>query len=704
LRDSDLLYTIGVTHTLAYTSPLNKSELKATLNAAYALMRMWSGDKAPDQLVAWLPRRDGPLGSSNPRWSNPEGLGRVTFCQTRNRGPLVMAHELAHNLGRRHPNTPDACNARDSGTDWPYENATIQEYGFDPLANSGLGEVKNAKVISSVMSYCADPSAPEASVWVSPFTYRELFAGEMAPRAAVQGSGTAEDVLMVSGTIHRDGTGALRSVYRTESTYVPTTPQPGLEYCLEMQTGEGLVLQTHCFDVDFLDHFGDELVEETFFFLLPLAPGTQQLELKHDVTTLDIRSSSTHTPVVAVTSPTPGASWEGTQTIEWTTEDDDGDDVTSSLVYSHDDGASWVPLGVDVNQTSLEVDTERLPGGDEALIRIIASDGFNTTSVDVGPFAVARKGPRPVILSPEAGSTFAPGASVLLEGDGYDPEDGAVDDSAFSWFSDIDGALGTGAWLQTGPLSEGTHQITLMLVDSDGDQGTDSIILEISVSEAYLPLITRPGRSGWITVLEEGFEGSFPASWNVFDTGSGPGEYAWGKRNCQAFSGSYSGWAVGGGANGPGLACGADYPHNVKSWMIHGPFSLADATAADLSFKVRAHTEVQDDYVFWGASTNGTSFFGPKAWGNSQGWVQDGLDLTSVPGLGDVTGQSQVWIAFLFASDDATSFSEGAHVDDIVLRKYVPGMHAAGLPSGGGPDKDSNPMTKVSGTEVIGRP
>ncbi|MBC8447352.1 MAG: hypothetical protein H8D78_06345 [Chloroflexi bacterium] len=157
---------------------------------------------------------------------------------------------------------------------------------------------------------------------------------------------------------------------------------------------------------------------------------------------------------------------------------------------------------------------------------------------------------------------------------------------------------------------------------------------------------------------------------------SGYGEYAWGKRNCQVYGGSYSGWAVGGGRDGQSLACGSDYPDNVQSWMVYGPFSLADATAADLSFKVRVYAEAEHDWFFWGASTDGNSFRGPKAWGDSQGWREEGLDLTDAPGLGDLTGRPRVWIALIFSSNSSTHFAEGVHVDNIVLRKYVPGTGA----------------------------
>jgi hypothetical protein len=59
--------------------------------------------------------------------------------------------------------------------------------------------------------------------------------------------------------------------------------------------------------------------------------------------------------------------------------------------------------------------------------------------------------------------------------------------------------------------------------------------------------------------------------------------------------------------------------------------------------------------------------------GSTGGWVEKVFDLTAVDGLGDLTGESQVWIAFRFQSDGDTSEAEGAYLDDVVLWKTTAG-------------------------------
>jgi hypothetical protein len=176
---------------------------------------------------------------------------------------------------------------------------------------------------------------------------------------------------------------------------------------------------------------------------------------------------------------------------------------------------------------------------------------------------------------------------------------------------------------------------------------------------------------GWTTILNEDFEGPFPGDWIVFDNEPGSGEYFWAKRDCRAYGGRYSGWAVGGGADGSRLACGADYPDDAHAAMIYGPFSLADATAADWSFQLWLDSERGFDQLVYMVSTDGRSFSGPAISGDSNGWSAETLDLADVPQVGDLTGESQVWVALAFTTDSSINEPEGAHVDDIVIRKYV---------------------------------
>lgn len=197
-----------------------------------------------------------------------------------------------------------------------------------------------------------------------------------------------------------------------------------------------------------------------------------------------------------------------------------------------------------------------------------------------------------------------------------------------------------------------------------------------STARVYLPLVAGPAPTpdpgGWITLLQEGFETEPGPLWRFRDdNGADFGMYHWARRDCRAFTGSYSAWAVGGGADGALLPCNSAYPDNVASSMVYGPFSLADAQAATLRFKLRFDQMLPDDDFCWLAS-DGTTTAGRCLNAQPSGWTTLDLDLGDLdpgtPGV-SVLGKPQVWVGFRFTSDGAGHASEGPYVDDVVIRK-----------------------------------
>jgi hypothetical protein len=202
---------------------------------------------------------------------------------------------------------------------------------------------------------------------------------------------------------------------------------------------------------------------------------------------------SSNSPQVTVISPNGGETWsaDGTYTISWAGSDADGDSLTYSVLYSPD-GTNWVPLGTGITETQLFVNATELAGGSGAKVRVLASDGINTsTDESDGSFTVGHKGPQAFILSPEGDVTIMLGTPLLLQGYAYDLEDGALGQSALRWTSSLDGDLGTGSQVLV-ILSQGQHVITLTATDSDGNTATATARVNVSVgSKTYLPLILR---------------------------------------------------------------------------------------------------------------------------------------------------------------------------------------------------------------------
>ncbi|MCJ7498232.1 MAG: hypothetical protein MUO78_08880, partial [candidate division Zixibacteria bacterium] len=176
---------------------------------------------------------------------------------------------------------------------------------------------------------------------------------------------------------------------------------------------------------------------------------------------------------------------------------------------------------------------------------------------------------------------------------------------------------------------------------------------------------------GWVTIMNEDFEGYFPgAGWDVFDgNGYDYGEYYWDDDNFRPYEGSWSAWCARGGINGLDPEWN-NYPDNCDSWMVYGPFSLSDAVDAELLCYYWLKSEYCCDTFFYLASIDNIWYSGWSIRGNSGGFGYINFDLTDVSELGNLCGQPFVWIAFIFNSDESNT-DQGAFVDNIVLRKNI---------------------------------
>ena len=182
----------------------------------------------------------------------------------------------------------------------------------------------------------------------------------------------------------------------------------------------------------------------------------------------------------------------------------------------------------------------------------------------------------------------------------------------------------------------------------------------------------RPQREQSRTLTDlmyETFEGSFPADndWNRFNDGdSAP--YAWDDDNARANAGSWACWCADIAFDDADDLDPEDdnYPNNLDSWMIYGPFDLSTASEAYLMFDYWNLSEENFDEFSWMASTNGTNFSGYVTSGDSDGWQLEGIDFSDVPTLGNLLGEDEVYIAFIFESDGSVTY-EGAWVDEVEI-------------------------------------
>jgi hypothetical protein len=399
----------------------------------------------------------------------------------------VMAHEIGHNLGLRH--TCSAPCRNEGGCVNQHPEARLGVYGVD-LEEPGNPAYLDPDTHHDIMSYCRPR-------WVSDITYTALRgsygAGAASPED-VRASGYAQQEYLVAAGHIVDGLVTMTRPYYRLTFPVGTSDQPGQgRYALELQDASDAPLFTRHFDI-----LGDSIDPDEgmgyFREIVPWQVGTARIVIREGQAVLHVTHVSAHAPTVTLLSPSGGEYWPpySEQTVSWTGSDADGDPLRYVLMYSPDEGETWTPVATNLTGESYTVDVGRLAGSETALLRLIASDGVNTSQDDSDRiFTVEGKPPAAYVLYPLDNSVFRPGAPVVLEGTATDLEDGPLtDDALFAWSSSLEGELGVGRTLYFDDLLPGPHTITLAVSDSDGFVGRESVSIFIG-SRVYLPIALK---------------------------------------------------------------------------------------------------------------------------------------------------------------------------------------------------------------------
>ena len=399
----------------------------------------------------------------------------------------TAAHEIAHLFGRTHTNKiPDyPCPpAIDHGTDYPsiypdekiYSGQTLSdlnyEVGFDPISKRPISPYTH----HSIMSYCSP-------YWITPFTYLKM--GEMIDPPPPPPPGVAGEYWLISGFVD-DDVAYIEPIFRF-STVGPVEAGTG-SHRIELQDEAGNALYARHFTptVAHEQTTGDDeqaIGLSTFDELVPVQPMATKIVVINGVRQIiGEQTIGGAAPDVSLSFPVGGEQLEGGQTIRWTVDDSDSsvDSVIYWVQYSADGGSHWLTLAQDLQETSMTTDFDFLPGSsNNALIRILATDGINTGSATSSAFSVNKKDPMADILVPEEQRIFKSGEMIFFEGQGYDLDDGVLPKDTHVWSSSIDGDIGVGYEIAVNSLSEGQHIIKLTVTDSDGKIASDAITITI---------------------------------------------------------------------------------------------------------------------------------------------------------------------------------------------------------------------------------
>ena len=452
------------------------------------------------------------------------GIGAAGILDSDSGSTIV--HELGHNMGRRHapsdrdssgnvtdPNCGNPANEDGSypqyadhlGHDYP--RASIGDVGVNVPATScwpppcARDQVFHPHGTYDVMSYCRPR-------WMSLYTYTAMM--NHLPAKATDSTDAASPHLLVTGDLVGGDLQLTTPLWVLDSA--PQSPPDSADLTIELVDSSGHILvQQPLANVD--PFHADNPEDGRIHQLIPWDPATARVEVLRDDDVVASVDASDHPPEVTVTSPGAGDSWDTdgttTRTISWNAHDPDGDKLHAIVRFSPDNGATWTPLDVNITESSLEVDSASVAGTDSGVVEVRVTDGL-LTAVDQsdGTFHVAAKPPLPFVVQPAPLDLIPEGASLVLDGSAWDPEDGAVDPEQLSWSAAGD-SLGSGGHVVVDePLPCGPQDIVFNATDSQKSEGGTTVtVVSLSGCDKQLALVPAgahsPGAAGtsWVTDL-----------------------------------------------------------------------------------------------------------------------------------------------------------------------------------------------------------
>ena len=218
---------------------------------------------------------------------------------------------------------------------------------------------------------------------------------------------------------------------------------------------------------------------------------TQRVLRRHNGQELDRREQSPHAPAVEIQYPNGGEELDGPFEVRWRGSEADGDSLICTLQYNVDGGQSWTAAAIDLTEKQYAMDAAELAGTTVGKVRLLASDGLNTTADESdGLFSVPNKPPEAYITLPANGEASSVLDSVVFRGVAFDREDGPLADEALTWTSDQHGLLGTGDEALAPPFDPGWHEVVFKAQDSDGKVAERSIRLGVG-NQIHLPIVLR---------------------------------------------------------------------------------------------------------------------------------------------------------------------------------------------------------------------
>ncbi len=420
-------------------------------------------------------------------------------------GGRTMAHEFGHNLGRQHVDqTRDSKNCGTNAPAEPDNSYPFNSCTFGPTNVSlsatpvGFDMVSYAPVLPN---QAGDLLSYAPTRWPSTWTYNAMLNGLLPAQGfAAAAAPPPGPYLLLRGFLKLTTRSArLKPCYSLpDGVVAPEKIQDSLEaarrqnheYRVRQLDAAGTLLDESPLVIDRPED-GDNATSLIHQFLVKQAAVARVQVTRGDVVLAELGASSA-APVVdqlqAIYDPAGPA-----LQISITASDADGDALRHTVQFSNDDGTSWRNLRINSSIATFTADARRLPGGDSCRVRVITTDGFNTTVATTDPFVVERRGPEVLPGGLVNGQRTPYGANLAVTALAVDPEDGSVPATSIYW--EVAGPTPlttTENVFNTRSLAPGVYTATAHATDLDGNTTSTSVsfqILPLAIQDAAAPVL-----------------------------------------------------------------------------------------------------------------------------------------------------------------------------------------------------------------------
>lgn len=335
----------------------------------------------------------------------------------------TAAQEIAHQMGLIHAgNDHGEEDGGDAETPWPYTHGTIGSNSFGAVMfettppGTGFGEfswilvdpcpttdmtqrvptcmLPDNQQPHDYMSYGNSNTNLGALVtgfnnWTSPLTYRRMYAAlahrdspDYDSRVVAQaGGGSSDDrvpALMLNVFLDEAGNGTLLPLLHKDLPASDIGDAPPGGFDLSLLDGDGDVLFEDRLGATEITH--QDQHSHMLRLNLPFVDDIARVLVEEGGTTVLDETASANPPIVNITSPSGGETFEnGTLDVAWTASDADADPLYHLVQFSPDGGSSWQGISMVTPGSPLQasMDVSDMIPGTYGLVRVVTSDGIN---------------------------------------------------------------------------------------------------------------------------------------------------------------------------------------------------------------------------------------------------------------------------------------------------------------------------------------